>query len=775
MLVRRCPKCSSERPASEFLCQGEIDGATCNWDLTNVPRTTAGLQPSVATGRGADAQTRSCRNGHPYDEGDIICPECGVAIDDEPSQAEQPQDLTDIELPAGWELEDVLTQTGEVRERFRVRHVDSEQQCVLTLYREEAEPDPDVQNVLRNMDVDHTPKLVEVGRFRGRSYEIFEYIAGGCLDDIRLNGDARNVLNSIVDEIGRALDDFAQVGLRHRDLRPSTILIRSRENLDLVIDGFGSARLSDFDLDVESPLEITRYMAPEAIAGGVAAASDWWSLGMMLLEKVTDGACFEGVNEQAFLINVLANGVPLPDDLDSDIDLLLRGLLARDREVRWQWAQVKAWLNGDPVDAPDAGWQEELETGPPIELGGATYRSIGRYALAASESGNWDEAIQQFSQGTLLNWLSELQFHRRGVSELRSVRNSDLDADDQFSIALKILNPDMPLIRRGEIISPAWLIENPIEGYRLISGEAPNLLDDLGAEQWLAQLKRREARVREVAQYHEVELNEERLQILLVATSIAQLKAQWEAKRRVLPDTDHHGLATLMERRQIAEEDLIILCAAEIGQFRTIQEIVEEAAELANRSGATEFSSDEAQELLTSSAKRGILRGVEERIRDFATCSNEELDKWADQFRIENRISLSKALVLHGIPQEQWSKPPRHAYVKQLISYFEQKLSLSIRQGPLSRMTIARTSAKIDLTELESTGQSAEALLNRLLKRSEYLTTLLDPQPFVQNPILERRLRNLERHATLYRRDTGIDGLYLGFPLHCSTKSTART
>lgn len=31
-------------------------------------------------------------------------------------------------------------------------------------------------------------------------------------------------------------------------------------------------------------------------------------------------------------------------------------------------------------------------------------------------------------------------------------------------------------------------------------------------------------------------------------------------------------------------------------------------------------------------------------------------------------------------------------------------------------------------------------------------------------PQLESRLRNLARHAALYRRDTGIDGLYLGFP-----------
>ncbi|MBW6187615.1 protein kinase, partial [Pseudomonas aeruginosa] len=141
-----------------------------------------------------------------------------------------------------------------------------------------------------------------------------------------------------------ALHVFNEAGLRHRDLRPASLLVRSHEPLDLVISGFGSARLSEFDLDIVSPLETSRYMAPEAIAGGVAAASDWWSLGMILLEQLTRGACFEGVNANAFLIHVLANGVALPDDLDPQLHLLLRGLLARDRHQRWQWPQVQAWL-----------------------------------------------------------------------------------------------------------------------------------------------------------------------------------------------------------------------------------------------------------------------------------------------------------------------------------------------------------------------------------------------------------------------------------------------
>lgn len=36
-----------------------------------------------------------------------------------------------------------------------------------------------------------------------------------------------------------------QAGLRHEDIRPAKIVLRSAEPLDLVVTGFGSVRLSD--------------------------------------------------------------------------------------------------------------------------------------------------------------------------------------------------------------------------------------------------------------------------------------------------------------------------------------------------------------------------------------------------------------------------------------------------------------------------------------------------------------------------------------------------
>ena len=294
-----------------------------------------------------DAQ-RTCRNGHAVHEGDLLCPVCGADVGGEMP----PPVAADVTVIDGWELGRRLTSTSTTRERFLARREADGRQAVLTLYRAGAEPDPSVYEVIRRLPRDHVPEIIATGRWEGQAYEVAEELTGGTLADLGHVGASIETVRRIADELGRALNAFSEAGLRHRDLRPGTILVRAREPLDLVIAGFGSARLAEYDLDIVSPLETNRYMAPETIAGGVAAASDWWSLGMFLLEQVTRGACFDGVNDQAFLIHVLARGVPIPADLDPTLALILRGLLTPDRRERWQWKEVKEWLEGKAPPPP---------------------------------------------------------------------------------------------------------------------------------------------------------------------------------------------------------------------------------------------------------------------------------------------------------------------------------------------------------------------------------------------------------------------------------------
>ncbi|WP_416057627.1 AAA domain-containing protein [Stenotrophomonas maltophilia] len=792
-MIRFCPNCHTERGLHELFCDGAIGSQPCGWDLAGEPIHADGWRPRTVRTQDEVAEaphdTRveaHCSNGHALEPGDLLCLQCGA----EPAPADAGgappvvEDASGGEADAGtgetvidqWRLLRQISSTDGIRERYHAEHAQSGQVAVLTLYRAGAEPDPAVYDVIRRLPRDHVPDIIATGRWDDRAYEVVEMLTGGSLADLGsviADGDA---VRHVVRELGQALHAFNEAGLRHRDLRPASLLVRARAPLDMVISGFGSARLSEYDLDIVSPLETSRYMAPEAIAGGVAAASDWWSLGMILLEQLTEGRCFEGTHANAYLIHVLANGVPIPADIDPDLQLLLRGLLVRDRHQRWQWPEVSDWLAGIAVAAPPSATLERDEgDGASLRLGERRFQRPALFALQAAQAEHWDEARDSLLRGVIVTWADQAGLPPSMVSALRQVvQHEGVEEDFRLMLALKILNPEMPLIHRGSIVTPGWLLENPLEGYRLISGSVPDLLEQLQTDAWLSRLKLRAQNVRQRALHQQIDLIEEVLRVYLLSTSRARLASQWQERQRLLPDTDHPGLASLAERRRVTEEDLIVLLSAGIGQFRSVEAIVADATALAAKAGVAEWDAAAAT-LRLQHPRSELYRAMDERILGFARCGMPVIDSWAEQFRLERRMPLARALVVLAVPGSRWQQPQRQQYVAQILDFFEKKVVTAVMRGPLVRMSIGKTTARVDLRELDSTRRPAAALLDHLMQRNARAVAA-DPEAFERSPAVEQRLRSLLRQSTLYKRDTGIDGLYLGFPFLLSRdpRSTAR-
>lgn len=764
----------------EMFCEGTVGSARCNWNLMLEPVRPIGWRPATPVIPKPTTATAAhlCANGHPMEEGDLLCPVCGadVAMGTSP-QAEQQIDETNTPtVIEGWRVLKRISRTDGLRDRFQVEEVGSERRGVLTLYHYGAEPDSAAYEALRRISREHVAEIYATGRWNEQAFDVAEELTGGSLADLGIVAHDTAAIRRIVYELGRALDALAEVGLRHRDIRPGTLLVRNRDPLDLVIGSFGSARLSASDLDIVAPLEITPYTAPETVAGGVAPASDWWSLGIVLLEQITGGACFEGVNQQAFLIHVLASGVPLPDDLPPELSLLFRGLLARDRLRRWKWAEVQAWLEGKSPDAP--AWPSgnpDANQGPSVILGGKHFYTPHTYALAAAEADYWNEARDQLVRGVLTTWAQDANFAPQLIAGLRRIaKHESLNEDHRLLVALKVLNPEMPPIFRGAIVSPKWLLVEPLAGYELITGPVPEMLEQLGSDNWLLRLKERGESVRKRAQNLVIDLDEDTLRINLLSTSRAHLAAEWDERRKLLPDTEHHGLLNLLERHTVSEEDLIVLLSAAISQFRSCDDIVEEARTLAIKHGVHQF--DEAAARKTVREPRGdILQAVAARIEGFAHCHNAELNQWADEFRLEKRMPLAKALTLLSVPKEDWQEPKKQQYVSQILEFFEKKVVTAVMRGPLVRMTIGKSTPRVDLVELETPRQDSAGLLDHILLRNARAVALDPAALYRPDGTTGARLQNLVRHTQLYKRDTGIDGLYLGFPFLLTKDAKSNT
>ena len=214
-----------------------------------------------------------------------------------------------------------------------------------------------------------------------------------------------------------------------------------------------------------------------------------------------------------------------------------------DRNARWGWEDIEAWARGEPRPAPEEGKPRDDAEAGAIELGGKTFRTPSKYALAAGRAENWPEARDQMARGAVLTWLEDFPTGEATCSAIRTVmRREGLDDDARLTLGLKILNRNMPLVRAGDLVTPGWLLQHPVEGYALISGPIPALLEQFGLEPWLVQLQKREADVRRRAGAFDIELNEERLRVNLLCTSRRQLDELWQERRREVPDSDHRGL-----------------------------------------------------------------------------------------------------------------------------------------------------------------------------------------------------------------------------------------
>lgn len=153
----------------------------------------------------------------------------------------------------------------------------------------------------------HLVDVLDAGEIEGRQYLAMRFVRGRMLEQ-HISGDRPMPVADIVrvaTEIGGALDALHAVGLIHRDIKASNIMVDA--------DDGGAAALTDFGLAKGTGYaELTRpgqivgtmdYLAPERIRGEQATpASDVYGLGCVIYECVAGRPPFgdKGMMEVAF-------------------------------------------------------------------------------------------------------------------------------------------------------------------------------------------------------------------------------------------------------------------------------------------------------------------------------------------------------------------------------------------------------------------------------------------------------------------------------------------
>jgi len=188
------------------------------------------------------------------------------------------------------------------------------------------------------------PNIVGIfdrGEWDGTYYIAMEYVAGRSLKTIVREQGALDPAAAIdiVIQILRAARSAHRRGVIHRDLKPHNVILDEEGRVRVTDFGIARAGASDMTL-TGSIMGTAQYLSPEQAQGfAVTAASDLYSIGVILYELLTGVVPFEGESAVAIAFKQVA-AEPYPPSalrpgIPPSLDAIVLRALAKDPAQRY--------------------------------------------------------------------------------------------------------------------------------------------------------------------------------------------------------------------------------------------------------------------------------------------------------------------------------------------------------------------------------------------------------------------------------------------------------
>ena len=273
----------------------------------------------------------------------------------------------------------------------------------MKLYRKGLQPKLDVIRLLQGCDTQHVVKIFDAGEADGVWYEVLEYADGTLRDLLGMGPADSDRTKRILLELTQALKHIHSHNLIHRDLKPENILVREKDPLDLILTDFGIASLSGETQHFTSTNRTVKYGAPETCGGAVSAKSDYWSLGLIVLESLMGKHPFDGLSDMVVVKQLISSQIDLREVKDPRWVLLLKGLLTRNPEKRWAGKEVDEWFKGK---TPSIAFEEfDRPSQRPYKIAHTECWTAPELAIALAS--HWKEGVKDIGRGLIVPWLRD--------------------------------------------------------------------------------------------------------------------------------------------------------------------------------------------------------------------------------------------------------------------------------------------------------------------------------------------------------------------------------
>ena len=320
--------------------------------------------------------------------------------------------------------------TGEA-EILLVKHKNSE--WVLKLYFASIQANHNILEKVKS--VRNTGLLVDIiehGKWTNpdnpsevRDFELMTYCKGGSLEDYwKTVGKNPEVLENIIKKAASSIDFFHQQNLIHRDVKPANFLFLNEKPdwQSMVLSDFGISIESDSEHKAETSMQLRTkiYASPESYRmvqdeKGVYSAtiydkSDFYSLGIMMLELWIGRENFYGIKEHDLVEMKDSEKLPYPEDMPERLLELLKALTVRDRKTRAGLAEIEKWIKGETIFNLNSKANENVDEVKIIYNAEKKQIAHSKAELAALLLADKENAKQYLYRGKIEKWFEDLHF-----------------------------------------------------------------------------------------------------------------------------------------------------------------------------------------------------------------------------------------------------------------------------------------------------------------------------------------------------------------------------
>lgn len=187
-----------------------------------------------------------------------------------------------------------LSENSGEAQVFLVKRQGEEDMFVLKVYYPNFSINKKLLQTVRSFQFEMIVELFDYGKTyvegKHRYYELMEYLKGGTLRDLRLEGDF-NRFRRLALQSASALAYCHYHGVLHKDIKPTNYFFRDEAQTELVLGDFGISALRENGAETfrttqaRTPIYAAPEMYTDVIDGEVeiTEAADYYSLGITLL------------------------------------------------------------------------------------------------------------------------------------------------------------------------------------------------------------------------------------------------------------------------------------------------------------------------------------------------------------------------------------------------------------------------------------------------------------------------------------------------------------